>query len=118
MLTFSLPFPPSSNTAYPTYNGRRIKSAKLLAWIREASISLVGIKPVEGRAILTYTFDLPDLRLRDVGNYEKVVTDLLVQRGILPDDNFRYVKEIVLRWSDKKGDTVQVQVEDALPCPF
>ncbi len=118
MLTFSLPFPPSANTAYPTFKGRRIKSARLKAWIKEASIGLVGVKPVEGRVKLLYEYDTPDLRQRDVGNYEKVVTDLLVSSGILQEDNFRYVKEITLRWSDQKGDAVRISIDSAPQCPY
>ncbi len=117
IVTFSLPFPPSVNTAYPTSGKRRIKSSQLKAWIKEASISLIGIKPIKERVKITYEYDLPDLRLRDVANYEKVVTDLLVAKGTLQDDNFRYIKEITCRWSDKKGNIVYVLIESAPTFP-
>lgn len=44
---------------------------------------------------------------RDIGNYEKPITDLLVKMGIIPEDNDKVVREINIKW---RGDIKQVLV--------
>lgn len=61
---------------------------------------------------IEYTFYMPDKRTRDIGNYEKVVTDLLVNRGVIPDDDITHIKEINLRFGgfDRQNPRVDLEV--------
>ena len=89
-MKITLPFPPSSNTAYPTArNGRRIKSAKLKEWITSAP--KIDIK-APGFVRIEYLLFFPDDRVRDGQNFLKVPLDYIVSEGVLKDDNRRILK--------------------------
>jgi Holliday junction resolvase RusA-like endonuclease len=67
----------------------RIKSAGYKAWEQEAGYTLIG-QPRhrhEGPVEVVYSYCPPDKRHRDVFNYEKCVSDLLVAYGLLADDS-------------------------------
>lgn len=87
-----LPFPPSSNTAYPDNpNGKgRIKSSKLRAWLAKAP-SLKEFK-MDGKCTISYKIFFPDDRIRDGQNFLKVPLDYMVEEGVIPDDNRRILK--------------------------
>lgn len=59
-----------------------------------------------------YTFFMPDKRARDLSNYLKVSEDLLVNRGIIPDDNTAHVKEVWIKFGgmDKQNPRVEIEV--------
>jgi len=88
--SFSLPFPPSVNGLYAG-KARRYKSPKYKAWIAEAGLKLNLQTPyhqtIEGECVVVINLVRPDKRQRDVANYEKAVSDLLVACGILKDDS-------------------------------
>lgn len=90
MLKFTLPFPPSSNTAYPTArNGRRITSAKLKQWRKDCpELKFKAKVPCR----INYTLFFPSDHLRDGQNYLKVPLDYIVSEGVIPDDNRRILK--------------------------
>lgn len=121
ILTLSLPFPPSSNHAYAHCirwkKGKpiaiRYLDGRAKAWIEEASPFLDGIEPIATRVKMTFEFEQPTVRDRDVGNFEKLITDLLVKKGILKDDSYQYVQQITLRWLDRKGKNVHITIEEA-----
>jgi len=116
-LTLLLPFPPSVNCLYAGKK-RRYKSDRYKAWIEEAALCINAAQPIEGRVDLLYMYDHPDNRERDVENYIKAVTDLLVSQGVLHNDNRPFIRGITARWTDKKGDVVNITIEDAPLCPL
>ena len=82
-----LPYPPSINRLYRSINGRSILSkigrdyyANVVP-IAEAS----GVN-IRGPYVLSITAYRPDKRRRDIGNLEKVTSDLLVKAGVVEDD--------------------------------
>lgn len=91
-----LPFPPSVNTAYSNAAKGRIKSKKYKTWEKEAHLMLLLSKrpksPFKGNLAIIHSLYIPDKRLRDCANYEKVSTDILVSSGIIYDDN-------IIRWN-------------------
>jgi crossover junction endodeoxyribonuclease RusA len=94
-----LPYPPSVNRLYRSINGRSILSkvgreyyAKAVP-IAEAS----GIN-LRGPYVLILRAHRPDKRRRDVGNLEKVCSDVLVKSGVVEDDS--YAQAILSSWAD------------------
>lgn len=103
MTTLSLPFPPSVNAMFADGRTRRVKSQKYADWILEAGYALNRQRPapIRGKVNLAYVVQEGfDKRRRDVGNYEKAVTDLLVKHGVIEADDNTIVREINLKWSN------------------
>lgn len=110
----TLPFPISVNAMYRNVGMARAKSQKYREWcaIAQAEIMRQRPKPVPGQVMLTYEVQrFPDNRRRDVGNYEKGVTDCLVENRLIEDDDCRFVQEIRLRWNPEV-EGVRITIED------
>lgn len=108
-VTFTLPFPPSVNGLFAG-KGRRYCSKTYKAW-KLAAQSFVPAGLVAGPYTLELLFDRPDRRARDLGNLEKAVSDLLVERGLVIDDSC--CQRITLAWSDappQRDSVVRVTV--------
>lgn len=100
--SYSLPMPPSLNSAYANFVGRgRIPTKKLKAWKIEAGWELQKQKP---RA-----FDVPveiDIKVQlmpkqrgsDIDGRLKFVVDLLVSHGVIKDDSSKYVRRVSGEW--------------------
>jgi crossover junction endodeoxyribonuclease RusA len=95
-VSFTLPFPPSVNGLF-SGKARRYASTAYKAWKAEARPHVPGAH-VAGPYSLELIFDRPDRRARDLGNLEKAVSDLIVERGLVIDDSC--CQRIVLAWSD------------------
>lgn len=102
-----LPFPPSCNGLYPG-KARRYKSKAYKAWITEAEFQLrqQSLPVFKGKVIIHYWFGRPDRRRRDLENYLKAVSDILVTFRIIEDDSD--VEKLVAEWSE---DVTGVMVE-------
>lgn len=83
-----LPMPPSLNNLFPTgKTGRRFRSKEYEAWIVNAPMGRGGAGAhIHGAVRAIYRMHFLDKRRRDIANYEKAVSDLLVSRGIIEDD--------------------------------
>lgn len=115
MIKINLPFPVSVNAMFADGKTRRHKSQKYCDWLLEAGYQLNRQKPasIKGQVILSYVFgEIFDGRKRDVGNYEKGVTDLLVKHGVIEADDHRIVREIKLRWS-REMTGVEITISEA-----
>lgn len=109
MVSFDLPFPPSVNNLFAGKT-RRYASKAYKAW-KAAAAPCVPAGLIAGPYTLDLLFDRPDRRARDLGNLEKAVSDLLVERGLVIDDSC--CERITLAWSDappKRDATVRVVV--------
>lgn len=107
---FDLPFPPSVNGLFAG-KSRRYASKGYNAWKEEARPFVPSVL-VAGPYSLSLIFDRPDRRARDLGNLEKAVSDLIVERGVVIDDSC--CERIVLAWSDappQRESRVHVTVE-------
>jgi len=109
-VSFTLPFPPSTNGLFAG-KARRYLSAGYKAWKAVAGPQVpAGL--IAGPYTLDLVFDRPDRRARDLGNCEKAVSDLLVERGLVIDDSC--CQRITLAWSDeppKRDSVVRVTVK-------
>ncbi len=107
-----LPFPPSVNALYSTNwkTKRRFPSKRYEAWKAEAVATLYLIKMPRPRiaeqCAVTYNLGRPDKRVRDAGNYQKGLDDLLKLYGIVADD--RYLYPVLIDWTDDHPGHVEV----------
>lgn len=90
-MRFDLPFPPSTNHLYTEYRGRKIISREGRAYKKLVALSLMaqGAKsiPESPRLHVTYTFHHWQRKYGyDVGNFEKALTDAMVEAGLFSDD--------------------------------
>ena len=101
-ITLDLPFPPSVNEAYG--NGGvgkgRHKTDVYTTWFALASINVKDRhrKNITGPYTLYMALKRRDNRRRDLGNYEKAVSDFLVSHGVVKDDSQSV--RIVIEWDD------------------
>ena len=114
MIRLHLPFPPSVNTAYANGGNRRgrHKTAKYVDWIKEAS---TAVKASDRQALAPYSLAIclqkPDKRGRDLGNYEKAVSDFLVMHGIVKDD--QYCERLTMTWGENLPAPCVVIIQEA-----
>ena len=86
--------------------GRLLPSKQYQKWHAEALDQLIlqGIRRVQGECGITLAFTHGDLRRRDSDNGTSSILDLLVDAGVLPDDNWRVVRQLHVRNGYKKGE--------------
>lgn len=65
-------------------------------WMRENQTNSLGFVPlpIDCPVNLKLTFYVPDRRRRDIANLVNAIQDVLVEVGILEDDNFMIVKSL------------------------
>jgi Holliday junction resolvase RusA-like endonuclease len=97
-----LPFPPSTNTAYPSSarGGRHLSKAGK-TWLAEAAPlieeALQGFDlPEQPRIEIELQLLMPDNRTRDLDNYIKLPKDAVCAE-LSVDDNHRTIPSLVLR---------------------
>lgn len=117
----NLPFPPTTNSLTGVHNGRKIKSKRYRTWEKAAGWRLrlssetypqiwaASVMPKgDGPYHLEITLVRPDKRSRDVNNYDKAISDLLVTHGITPDDHL--MQSLMVRWADARdGPVIRVR---------
>jgi len=115
-IEFMLPFPPSTNAKYGMRGKKRVKGEDVVDWIKSAHSDLDKqniIQQMNERCVIIYELFVPDGYQRDDSNYVKYTTDFLVERGIINDDNRRYVKGTYSFWNDDKGKYIKVSIVPA-----
>ena len=103
MTTVHLPFPPSVNGLYANVPGKgRVKSQSYRIWANAAGWSIKAQRPRPipiGPYLITVMVQRKrDGRRRDLENFIKAVSDLLVEHKIIPDDH--HEERIEMQWSD------------------
>jgi len=111
---YRLPMPPSANNAYfNRKGGGRAPSAEAKAFKDQAAWELRAQKasPFEGRAIVHIDLSESECSpLSDCANREKLVTDALVDAGILKNDNMKHVKRVSIGWEPEiRGCRVRLE---------
>ena len=93
-MTLTLPYPPSTNTAYAVMNGRKIKTARARQYANEvgwrvADFIRTGEQPPHdfSHDRLGVLIDIypPDARARDIANVEKLVVDAIATQAGFDD---------------------------------
>ena len=97
------------------HHGRHIKTPEFLRYEKNVAF-LLPHNPREvapGEYFVKYTFYLKNYALSDTGNFEKLITDILVKRGYLKDD--RYVKAFFIQKERVKDMEDEKIVSDIVP---
>ena len=113
-LSFSLPWPPSTNHLYATFRGRRVKTKAARGYSEGCAVLLLaaGVPRLEVAepVLLEIVAHQPDARRRDLSNLVKIAEDALVRHGLLADD--RWVHELHVRWGESlAGGGLDVTVQ-------
>lgn len=111
-MTYYVTPPPSANNLF--FNGKkgRVKSTEYRLWQTTAGLQLniQRARPCIGQVAVDYS--VPRNNRRDLGNYEKALSDLVVKHGVISDD--RRIGWITLRWHDD-DDHVRIDVTEMRP---
>jgi Holliday junction resolvase RusA-like endonuclease len=102
MTVLTLPFPISVNAMFADGLSRRVKSQRYYDWIVEAGYALNRQHPPQifGQVELKYEVEeKPDKIRRDVENYAKGVSDLLVKHKVILADDNTVVRKITMEWN-------------------
>ena len=100
MSTLDLPLAPSVNALWRANRGRVHRSARYVAWQKEAGWELLRQKPkrLAGKVLISIAAGRPDKRRRDVDNLVKPLPDLLVAHQVIEDD--AGVAAVDVRWDE------------------
>lgn len=95
------------------HEGRHIKTKDFLTYEKNVAFLLPINREVvlDGEYFIKYVFYLKNYGLSDTGNFEKLITDILVKRGYLKDD--RYVKAMYLekvRVTDRQDEKILIDI--------
>jgi len=109
----TLPWPPSVNSYWRTFNGRMIISAKGREY-REAVIAQIAAQ----NKACAYTGPLqvvieawrPDKRRRDLDNLLKAALDGLAHAGVYEDDS--QIVDLRIYWAPDIGGMLKVKVSE------
>ena len=118
MIVLDIPFPISSNNAYfNRKKGGRAPTNRLRTWRQAAGwdVRKQSPRPVHGPYTLSIHLIVDDNRKRDCGNFEKVVSDLLVEHGLVDDDSECVALNVSKFRGAKKGCTVIVNPSNGVP---
>jgi len=92
-MNITLPFPPSVNSLYADgargkFTRKRPKSKVYVKWrtLAMGELLLQKVKLVPGPVRIRLLYSPPDKRKRGIDNYPKAVLDLLVDAGVILDD--------------------------------
>ena len=96
-------------------SGKRVyRSDKYKAWIEEGwgcwleQRSAQKLKSIEGYYTLKIILNAPDKRLRDLGNYEKVASDLIQKIGVIQNDHL--CRDLHLVWGSSSDAPLGMRV--------
>lgn len=95
------------------HHGRHIKTKEFLRYEKNVSF-LLPVNPhkvKEGEYFIKYVFYIKNYKMSDTGNFEKLITDLLVKRGYLKDD--RFIKALYLekvKVKDIKDERIVLEI--------
>lgn len=120
IFTVTLPVPPTANNLFPTSrSGHRFPSAKYKAWRKVAEAAFhterKGPSKIFGHIKATYQFSFNDRRKRDLANFEKGITDLLVQQGVIEDDSMIDDLRLIRNTFHKPAEALAFITLEAIP---
>jgi crossover junction endodeoxyribonuclease RusA len=113
MIELTLPFPPSVNTYWRSFQGRMLISKKGRDY-RKAVADIVllnkAAKFYQGKIKMTIEAWRPDERKRDLDNLLKAPLDALTHAGVYLDDHL--IVHLTIYWADDKGGKLNVKIEE------
>jgi len=107
--------PPTLNEVRRMHYQQQAQEKKRWEQLTRIEVKVQKLQPFVTPVIVTYRFHFKDARRRDPDGYAysaKSIQDGLVKSGILPDDNFRFVKELRITEGERRnvaGITVEIK---------
>lgn len=99
MIELRLPTPPSANNLYANGSRGRFKTPAYEKWLTEAGWEIQIQRPGKIAGPVSLEYAVEEDGRRDLGNFEKPLSDCLVRYGVIEGDRNKIVRAIVLRWS-------------------
>jgi crossover junction endodeoxyribonuclease RusA len=113
MIELTLPWPPSVNRYWRTFQGRMIISAEGRAY-REAVADHVlkqrGAKNLAGKLVVEIEAWRPDNRRRDLDNLLKAALDGCTNAGVWEDDS--NIVDLRIYWAEHIGGMLKIKVRE------
>lgn len=91
------PTPSKKNSRINTRSGRSFPSSKYTAWHKDASLQLAQHTPFN-TSHLYISFIVGDKRKFDLTNKAESIMDLLVDNGLIEDDNYSIIPKLTLSY--------------------
>ncbi len=106
--------PPSVNGMFAG-KARRYKSPVYKAWIQEAMLVLKDHPKIGEKVRIAYLIFYKNRKGGDLSNRIKATEDILVSRGILPDDSHEWIRGYSVDFGgyDKNFPRIEIQVFSA-----
>jgi len=111
-MLIELPWPPSVNTYWRTFQGRMIISAagrKYRKDVQDAVMLQKANKHIGGAVKITIEALRPDNRKRDLDNLLKATLDSLSHAGVYLDDS--QISDLRIFWGKEKGGKLVIFLE-------
>ena len=113
MLELTMPWPPSVNAYWRTFQGRMIISAEGRSYRKAVADQVLiqrGAKHFAGKLKVEIEAFRPDKRRRDLDNLLKAVLDGLTHAGVWEDDS--NIVDLRIYWADTVGGMLKVKVSE------
>jgi len=113
MLELTMPWPPSVNSYWRTFQGRMIISADGRSYRKAVADQVLiqrGAKHFAGKLKVEIEAFRPDKRRRDLDNLLKAVLDGLTHAGVWEDDS--NIVDLRIYWADTVGGMLKVKVSE------
>lgn len=113
MIELAMPWPPSVNRYWRTFQGRMIISAEGRTYRRVVAEQVMiqrGAKHYAGKLKVTIEAWRPDNRKRDLDNLLKAVLDSLTHAGVWADDGL--IVDLRIYWAPDIGGMLKVKIEE------
>jgi crossover junction endodeoxyribonuclease RusA len=113
MIDLSLPWPPSVNRYWRTFQGRMIISAEGRTYRKAVADQVLiqrGAKHYQGKLKVQIEAWRPDNRRRDLDNLLKAVLDSLTHAGVWEDDG--NIIDLRIYWADAIGGMLKVNIQE------
>jgi crossover junction endodeoxyribonuclease RusA len=112
-ITLTLPWPPSVNKYWRTFQGRMIISAEGRSYRKAVADQVLiqrGAKHYAGKLRVNIEAFRPDNRRRDLDNLLKAVLDGCTHAGVWEDDS--NIVDLRIYWADTVGGMLKVKVSE------
>ena len=112
-ITLTMPWPPSVNKYWRTFQGRMIISAEGRSYRKAVADQVLiqrGAKHYTGKLRVQIEAFRPDNRRRDLDNLLKAVLDGCTHAGVWEDDS--NIVDLRIYWADSVGGMLKVKVSE------
>ena len=112
-ITLTLPWPPSVNKYWRTFQGRMIISAEGRSYRKAVADQVLiqrGAKHYAGKLRVQIEAFRPDNRRRDLDNLLKAVLDGCTHAGVWEDDS--NIVDLRIYWAESIGGMLKVKVSE------